>query len=170
MKHILAPILLTVFLFPALAVSEEVTLDDLIQRDGIFYEKSSNVPFTGKVTGLQQGRFKNGVMEGPWVSYHENGQLLSEGAFKNGETGGPWVLYYDNGRLSMKGTFKNGKYEGSWVFYYDNGQLEMKGDFTNGEREGLWIDYYDDGQLNRKGNYKNGVRMDEKADHHHLPD
>ena len=125
-----------VFLFPSLALGEEVTLGDLVKTDGLYYKKFTDVPFSGKVTGLQQGRFKNGVMEGPWVSYHENGQLLSEGAFKNGKTEGPWV------------------------FYYDNGQLEMKGDFKNGEREGLWIDYYDNGQLNKKGNYKNGVKVD----------
>ena len=124
------------FLFPGLALGVEVTFADLVERDGLYYKKVTEVPFTGKVTGLQQGRFKNGVMEGPWVSYHENGQLLSEGAFKNG------------------------KEEGPWVFYYDNGQLEMKGDFKNGEREGLWIDYYDNGQLNKKGNYKNGVKVD----------
>ena len=160
MKHFLAPILLLVFLFPALALGEEVTWDDLVEREGLYYKNFSDVPFSGKITGSKKGSFKNGVMEGPWVSYHENGQLLSEGAFKNGKTEGPWVLYYDNGRLSLKGTFKNGKYEGPWVFYYDNGQLEMKGDFKNGEREGLWIDYYDNGQLNKKGNYKKGVKVD----------
>ena len=160
MKHILAPILLLVFLFPSLALSQEVTWDDLVEREGLYYKNFSDVPFSGKITGSKKGSFKNGVMEGPWVSYHENGQLLSEGAFKNGKTEGPWVLYYDNGRLSMKGTFKNGKYEGPWVFYHNNGQLEMKGDFKNGDREGLWIDYYDNGQLNKKGNYKNGVKVD----------
>ena len=110
MKHILAPILLLVLLFPSLALGEEVTLDDLIQRDGIFYEKFSKVLFTGKVTGLQQGRFKNGVMEGPWVSYHENGQLLSEGAFKNGLREGPLVHYTSDGTVDeeLTGTFKNG--------------------------------------------------------------
>ena len=136
MKHILTSVVFVVLLFPALALGEEVTFADLVERDGLYYKKVTEVPFTGKVTGLQQGRFKNGVMEGPWVSYHENGQLLSEGAFKNG------------------------KYEGPWVFYHNNGQLEMKGDFKNGDREGLWIDYYDNGQLNKKGNYKNGVKVD----------
>ena len=136
MKHILTSVVFVVLLFPALALGEEVTFADLVERDGLYYKKVTEVPFTGKVTGLQQGRFKNGVMEGPWVSYHENGQLLSEGAFKNGKTEGPWV------------------------FYHNNGQLEMKGDFKNGDREGLWIDYYDNGQLNNKGNYKNGVKVD----------
>ena len=83
MKYVVILVLLLGFTTPVHA-GEEVTLDDLIQRDGIFYEKFSNVPFTGKVTGLQQGRFKNGFMEGPWVSCHENGQLNKKGNSKNG--------------------------------------------------------------------------------------
>ena len=62
MKHILAPILLLVFLFPTLALSEEVTLDDLVERKGLYYKKFTDVPFSGKVTGREQGIFKNYLM------------------------------------------------------------------------------------------------------------
>ena len=63
MKHILAPILLMVFLFPSLALGEEVTMDDLVEREGIYYKKLTDVPFGGKVTGSKQGSFKNGVKQ-----------------------------------------------------------------------------------------------------------
>ena len=133
MKHILAPILLLVFLFPTLALSEEVTLDDLVERKGLYYKKFTDVPFSGKVTGGGQGEIKNGKREGPWVSYFDNGQLWDKGDYKNGEREGPWVSYFENGQLDSKGTWKNGKEEGPWVSYFDNGQLEKKGDYKNGE-------------------------------------
>ena len=98
MKHILAPILLLVFLFPTLALSEEVTLDDLVERKGLYYKKFTDVPFSGKVTGGGQGEIKNGKREGPWVSYFENDQLWDKGDYKNGEREGPWVSYFDNGQ------------------------------------------------------------------------
>ncbi|MEC7490390.1 MAG: hypothetical protein VYA17_12475, partial [Pseudomonadota bacterium] len=62
MKRILAPILLLVFLFPSLALSEEVVdYDDLVERDGLFYKKYTDVPFSGKITtGSEQGSFKKG--------------------------------------------------------------------------------------------------------------
>jgi hypothetical protein len=41
MKRILAPILLLTLLFPALAFGE--TIDDLVERDGIHYEKFAAV-------------------------------------------------------------------------------------------------------------------------------
>jgi hypothetical protein len=68
MKRILAPILLLTLLFPSLAYGE--TMDDLVWRDGIHYKKFSDVPFTGKVTGKTQGRFRNGIKHGPWVNYY----------------------------------------------------------------------------------------------------
>ena len=132
MKHILAPILLLVFLFPTLALSEEVTLDDLVERKGLYYKKFTDVPFSGKVTGGGQGEIKNGKREGPWVSYFENGQLWDKGDYKNGEREGPWVSYFESGQLDSKGTWKNGKEEGPWVGYFDNGQLDTKGNFKEG--------------------------------------
>ena len=111
MNRILAPILLLVFLFPSLALGEEVTIDDLIPNpsDGLYYQKFTDVPFSGKVTGIQQGKIKKGKMEGPWVSYYYNGQLSYKGTWKNGKREGPWVTYLHNGQLVDEGAYKNGK-------------------------------------------------------------
>ena len=138
MKRILAPILLMVLLFPALALGEEVTMDDLVETNGLVYKKSTDVPFTGKVTGQEQGTFKNGKKEGPWVDYWENGQL------------------------KMKGDYRDRGREGPWVSYWENGQLEMKGDYKNGKTEGPWVGYNEDGTVNKgnTGTYKNGVKVD----------
>ena len=53
-------------------------MDDFVQREGFFYEKFTDVPFSGKVTGSKQGSFKNGEQEGPWVSYHGNGSVMGQ--------------------------------------------------------------------------------------------
>lgn len=110
MKHILAPILLLVLLFPSLALGEEVTMDDLVVREGLHYKKYTDVPFTGKTTGKIQGTFKDGVRDGPWVSYHDNGQLFLKGTHKDGEMDGPWVSYNENGTVDeiFTGTYENG--------------------------------------------------------------
>jgi len=97
MNRFLAPILLLVFLFPALALGE--TMDDLVVRDGIHYKKFTAVPFTGKVTGNTQGKFKNGKKDGPWVRFHDNGQLFQQGTFKDGYREGRWVEYDNYGTI-----------------------------------------------------------------------
>ena len=43
------------------------TMDDLVERDGVHYKKFTQVPFTGEVTGKEQGSFKNGKKEGFWT-------------------------------------------------------------------------------------------------------
>ena len=136
-----------VLLFPSLASGETVKWGDLIVREGLHYKKFTDVPFTGKITGEFQGKLKNGKKEGPWVSYHENGQLLSKFNYKNGKMEGPWVSHHDNGQIGSEGDFKNGKPDGPWVYYHKNGQLETKATYKNGKEEGPYESHNDNGQL-----------------------
>ena len=61
------------------------TMDDLVERNGLYYKKFSDTPFTGKITGKYQGSYKNGKRDGEWVGYHYDGQLTSKGNYKNGK-------------------------------------------------------------------------------------
>jgi len=106
MRHILTSVVLLVLLFPALAFAE--TMDDLVERDGLHYKKFTDVPFTGKVAGKTHGSIKDGKQDGPWVRYHDNGQLFWKATFKNGKKDGPWVSYNRDGTVWDKGTFKDG--------------------------------------------------------------
>jgi antitoxin component YwqK of YwqJK toxin-antitoxin module len=132
MRYILTSVVLVVLLFPSFASGETVKWGDVVERGGVHYNKFTDVPFTGKITGEFQGKLKNGKKEGPWVSHHKNGQLSSKGTFKNGWKEGPWVTYYDNGQLETKGDYKNMRFEGPWVVYHDNGQLMSKGTYKDG--------------------------------------
>jgi len=60
-----------ILLSPNLVLSE--TMNDLVKREGLYYKKFTEVPFTGKIIGKSQGLIKNGEQEGAWVHYHENG-------------------------------------------------------------------------------------------------
>ena len=88
---------LMVLLFPVLTLGE--TIDNLEYRgDGLIYEKFSDVPFTGNITGkTEQGTIRNGKKEGLWVYYYDNGQLSSKGTYKDGKEDGRWVRYWSDG-------------------------------------------------------------------------
>jgi len=81
-----------------------------VYRDGLYYEKFSDVPFSGKVTGSTKGSVKNGKREGAWFDYWGNGQLWSKGNYENGKREGAWFDYQKNGNLNKEssGTYKNG--------------------------------------------------------------
>jgi len=164
MKRFLAPILLVTLLFPslALAASRGLEMDDLVERGGLYYEKFTDVPFSGKIEGLQRGSFKDGKQDGPWVRYHDTGQLQWEGAYKDGKEEGPWVSYWSDGQLWEKGTYKDGEMDGPWVSYYEDGQLWDKGTYKDGKREGPWVGYHKDGTVDAylTGTYKDGVKVE----------
>ena len=160
MIRILATALLALSLTASGAFA--TSMDDLVEADGRYYKKFTDVPFTGKVDqGLSRGVIKNGEREGPWVIYYNNGRLWYKGAYKNGKQEGPWLWYHDNGQLWSKGEYKNGKFEGPWVAYYDDGQLWSKGTYKNGKFEGPWVAYREDGT---KAEVSSGIyRNDKKA-------
>ena len=144
MKRLLASILLLTLLFPAFALGE--TMDDLVERDGLYYKKFTDVPFTGEVTGPTFGFFELGKLKGLFLRYWENGYLGQKSRFKNGKREGPFVHYHDNGKILHKGTYKDGRKVGPYVRYHKNGQLAEKGTYKNGKREGPWFDYGEDGE------------------------
>ena len=135
---------------------------DLVKRDGLYYKKFSDVPFSGKISGYnKKGAIVNGVREGAWVDYWSNGQLWSKGNYKNGKQDGAWFIFYNNGQLRIKENYKNGKLDGAWVAYYSNGQLRFKGNYKNGESEGAWVGFEEDGRVKEfmTGTFKNGVKI-----------
>ena len=136
MKTLLT-LLTCLFIFsPNVVMSETVKSEDLVERNGIYYKKFTEVPFTGKTSGRIQGSYEKGKKHGPWVYYHENGQLDMKGTYKDGNADGPWVSYYENGKLSFKGTYKDGKEDGPWVTFKIDGTVdkEWTGTYKNGKK------------------------------------
>ena len=126
----------TVLLCLSVSVVWSETMDNLVERDGLYYKKFSYVPFTGKVEGKHQGFIMNGKIEGSWVTYYENGQVESKGNFKNGKREGFWVYYRDNGKLFFKGNYKNNLREGSWEGYNGDGSIQYfyTGTYKDGKK------------------------------------
>ena len=62
-------------LLTSVSWSKDVDYNDLVKKDGLYYEKLTNEPYTGKTTGRIQKNYINGKFEGGWLEYHENGQL-----------------------------------------------------------------------------------------------
>jgi antitoxin component YwqK of YwqJK toxin-antitoxin module len=172
MRYVALFLFSVMFLSPNVVLSE--TMDDLVEREGLYYKKFTDVPFTGKVTGVEQGSFNNGKKDGPWIGYHKNGQLFDKVDYKNGKQDGPYVGYHKNGQLWEKGDYRNGKKEGLWVRYWATGQfmnkgnhkIMNKGNYKNGKREGPWVSYWDKGQLNYKGSFKNGKKEGPWVNYH----
>ena len=92
--------LLSLISFPSLGMD----FNDLVERDGLYYEKFTDTPFTGNVSGTEQGSLRKGMREGEWDRYNDNGQLEKKGTFKNGKLEGEMVGYHENGKIRNEHT------------------------------------------------------------------
>jgi len=96
-------------------------------------------------TGLvvAKGEYIEGEKEGLWI-YHY-GDHREEGSYKDGLQDGVWKGWYNNGKLSFEGKFVNGLEDGKHTWYYENGKVREEGKYILGSREGVWKKYDSDG-------------------------
>jgi len=102
--------------------SDDIDYDQLKYEDGLLYQKQINEIFTGNVTGIQNGKVVNGLKEGEWKGFYENGNLLWSGFYNKGLTVSKWTEYHNNGKVFTMGHYKNGEKIGVWSFYDKHGK------------------------------------------------
>jgi len=101
----------------------KVKYDNLEQRDGLFYEMGKLEPYSGQC-----------------YSTFPNGQLGLGGNIKEGLRDGEWVWYYENGTQRRFATYKNGLKHGPTIFFYNNGIKKSEIIFDNDKniRQSSW--------------------------------
>ena len=84
------------------------TINDFVERNGKYYLKFTDEGFSGKVEGRVQGTLKDGLWEGKYTSYWNNGQLEQKGNYGDGKKGGIWTVFKKNGTPERTEIYKNG--------------------------------------------------------------
>jgi antitoxin component YwqK of YwqJK toxin-antitoxin module len=116
---------------------------------------------------------KNGVFK----RYFDNGKQLSEESYNDGMLEGKWTYWYENGQVKLKGNFKpyevlpnderwerSSRYvfpardskHGKWTEWYENGQKELEQNYECGRFIGKWTSWYKNGNKKSVRNYKDG--------------
>jgi antitoxin component YwqK of YwqJK toxin-antitoxin module len=62
--------------------------------------------------------------------YYDNGQVQQEGLFKDGKLEGKWISYDMNGNKKSIAEYKNGEKTGKWFFWNDKSLAEV--DYSKG--------------------------------------
>ena len=79
MKHLL---IIFSLLLTSVCWSKDVDLNDLVKRNGLFYEKLTNEPFTGKVVGFEADRTRDHQPYGTTYIHSNFGQMRVRGAYQ----------------------------------------------------------------------------------------
>ena len=86
--------------------------------------------------------------------------LSSYSYSENPPPDGPYETFHENGQLEGKENFKDGQLDGPFEGFHDNGQLEFRENYKDGEPDGPWEEFDEEGNLTKSG------KMGTKVIHH----
>lgn len=144
---------------PKTVVSYKGDVPEGIRRDYDTTGKvvASYIYSNGKITG--EGIIDDeGVKDGPWKEYFEEGELRAEGVYNQGKRVGKWHFYHQNGSIEQEGNYNaEGNPEGQWKWYYANAKVLREESFRNGLSDGLYMEYDTTGKVIVQGEYVDGL-------------
>ncbi|MBQ6110689.1 MAG: toxin-antitoxin system YwqK family antitoxin [Alphaproteobacteria bacterium] len=98
----------------------------------------------------------NGLSEGEWIKFDEQGRKVSVSMMSKGKQHGVARVYTQNGNISYEKTYKDGKLDGIAKVYHENGKTKRESMFKDNKQDGIDKHYYENGKLRAEGWYKDG--------------
>jgi len=97
---------------------------------GVLFESKVNGISVWSENGnkIEEGNYKNGLLEGYFALYHPNGSKSLEGSILHGKKNGLFAMYHENGVRSFRGEYFDGVGKGKWVYYNEEGAKIRKKD------------------------------------------
>ena len=149
------------------SVKEPINYEtSLVERDGVYYTKDTNKPYSGPVFGFfnfdrdkREGSLKDGKEDGLWTWVYENGQKAKETTFKDGKEVGLETGWFKEGQKRHELLYKE---DGQLILtqFYKNGQKRQeeryKDHITPDGPDGKVTRWYENGQKQMEGIVKEG--------------
>ena len=99
---------------------------------------------------------QNGLKQGKWQDWYEDGSIKYSGTFKDGVEHGLWKFYYNTGELkATKEFFHEGRAAATHI-YYKNGNIRASGLYVNKMKDSTWNYFNEDSVLILSEQYKEG--------------
>ncbi len=101
----------------------------------------------------------NGMKQGEWTKYNDEGKLIYIGAFADDEPIGTFTYYFENGEKKAELTYKpEDNSVAQAVVYHRNGKVMSRGTYIYKQRHGLWEFFDEDEKLITEEIYDHGVK------------
>ncbi len=130
----------------------DVSKTEKVSKDGIELITFEGKPFTGFITeNYKNGKpkswktIKDGITNGQWQEWLENGKLRYNAYWKEGKGHGLWQYFHDNGTLKYEESYLMDIPNGISRAYYNNGQLKDDFFWLQGKKQGVWTSYAESG-------------------------
>ena len=157
----------------ASSCARPVGVDDLVERDGVFFARGGARPFTGTAQAAHPGGgvrevagFRDGRRDGVRRVWMADGTLVEETRWTQGALDGPAAWFHANGRPRERAGFRRGVQVGWARSWYEDGRDASLRHFVDGELDGVWTEWYPDGALRLQAAYRGGARHGEARSWH----
>ncbi len=102
-------------------------LDEKLFTGSCYTEYAFDLPVIDEIRS-----YKNGIRHGVSTKNYQDGSLFYKFSFKDGELHGPYISYHNNGNLSEEGEMNMGSKDGVWKYYERlTGRLYLKETYKN---------------------------------------
>ncbi|AVO56064.1 toxin-antitoxin system YwqK family antitoxin [Ectopseudomonas mendocina] len=140
---------------------------DLTRGDSRLQGKLQDGALDGTVRIQEAGRpqaqlgYVNGLLHGPSILYHPNGQVSAQLPYTDGRLHGVAQYFAAEGWLQRKVSYRQGLMHGEASSYYPDGALAEVELYRDGVRDGLYQRFHGNGQTAHRSRYLNGKPLDE---------
>lgn len=113
---------------------------------------------------VEEINWKNGVKEGLWKKYYEDGKPRQDANYLNGKLEGDYKVYTDEGKPFIEGKYKEDKKAGIWYYYTSSGAIEKIEKYRDGNlfseqmMNGKKEEFYKNNIPKSSVNYLNGKK------------
>jgi antitoxin component YwqK of YwqJK toxin-antitoxin module len=106
---------------------------------------------------VSEESYKSGQKNGTAKTFFAGTKVAEVINWKDGLREGPWIQYFDDGTVKLQGTYKNDMKEGPMTVFYPTGLKFNNGQYLKGFPDGKWLTYDLDGKLLSTDIYDHGV-------------
>lgn len=104
------------------------------QGEWLYFHKGSDKVMTREF-------YKDGKLDGEWMTYYPNGQVTELITYMGGIKEGSNRYYSPEGTLLKDLNYIKDQLDGEAIYYNAKGDMVIKGFYKNGKKNGLWITY-----------------------------
>ena len=87
---------------------------------------------------------KDGMQDGKYTAWYENGEIAKEGNFIQGKENGKFLSYYAGKKVKAEENYINGKKEGAWKYWYINGNKAQETFFKDDKNDSILTCLFED--------------------------
>jgi hypothetical protein len=100
------------------------------------------------------------VKDGVFVAYGTGTDRMIQGYYRNGIQEGEWTTWYENGVRSAVDHYRDGVQSGLHTSWYANGVKALEGNYRDGKREGVWTQWDPTGLTSKQETYRDDLKIE----------